>query len=39
MLELGVKLLLAYLLGTVLGMIVAILALSTKPWLRWPAKI
>src|SRR6266496_532472 len=26
-------------LGTVLGMIVAVLALSTKRWLRWPAKI
>ena len=26
-------------LGTLLGMIVAVLALSTKRWLRWPAKI
>jgi polar amino acid transport system permease protein len=26
-------------LGTVLGMIVAVLALSSKPWLRWPAKV
>ncbi|HWD82861.1 MAG TPA: ABC transporter permease subunit, partial [Kribbella sp.] len=26
-------------LGTVLGMVVAVLALSAKPWLRWPAKI
>jgi polar amino acid transport system permease protein len=26
-------------LGTLLGMIVAVLALSRRPWLRWPAKV
>ncbi len=27
------------LIGTVLGMVVAVMGLSTKPWLRWPARI